>query len=103
MEVARVRTWFINAILAECGSDVVPAEQASTPIRDQLYCRIGHADDQEHTISTFMLEMKEAAFIRNNATTRSLVLADELDHATSNEDGVAIAWSLCECTYLLKK
>lgn len=48
-----------------------------------------------------MLEMKETAFICNNATDRSLVLLDELGRATSNEDGVAIAWAVCE--YLMKK
>jgi DNA mismatch repair protein MSH4 len=90
----------IIVILAHCGS-YVPAEAASIPVRDRLCCRIGNADDQEHNISTFMLEMKETAFICNNATDRSLVLVDELGRATSNEDGVAIAWSTCE--YLLKK
>jgi len=48
-----------------------------------------------------MLEMKETAFICNNTTDQSLVLVDELGRATSNEDGVAIAWSMSE--YLLKK
>lgn len=48
-----------------------------------------------------MLEMKEMAFICNNATDKSMVLVDELGRATSNEDGVAIAWSMAE--YLLKK
>jgi hypothetical protein len=79
----------------------VPAEQASIPIRDQICTRIGNADDQEHNISTFMLEMKETALICNHATDGSLVLVDELGRATSNEDGVAIAWSVSE--YLLKK
>jgi len=88
------------AILAHCGS-YVPAEQATIPMRDRLCCRLGNADDQEHNISTFMLEMKETAFICNNATERSLVLVDELGRATSNEDGVAIAWAMSE--YLLKK
>lgn len=50
----------------------------------------------EHNISTFMLEMKEAAFISKHATERSLILIDELGRATSNEDGVAIAWSVSE-------
>jgi DNA mismatch repair protein MSH4 len=90
----------IIVILAHCGS-YVPAEQASIPIRDQLCTRIGNADDQEHNISTFMLEMKETALICNHATDGSLVLVDELGRATSNEDGVAIAWSVSE--YLLKK
>ena len=48
-----------------------------------------------------MLEMKETAFICNNVSTKSLVLLDELGRATSNEDGVAIAWSVAE--YLLSK
>lgn len=87
-------------ILAHCGS-YVTAEVAKIPIRDRVCCRIGNADDQEHNISTFMLEMKETAFICNNVTNRSLVLVDELGRATSNEDGVAIAWSMSE--YLLKK
>jgi DNA mismatch repair protein MSH4 len=90
----------IITILAQCGS-YVPAERASVPIRDQLCCRIGNTDDQEHNISTFMQEMKETAFICNNSNSRSLVLVDELGRATSNEDGVAIAWATCE--YLLKK
>jgi DNA mismatch repair protein MSH4 len=90
----------IIVILAHCGS-YVPAEQASIPIRDQICTRIGNADDQEHNISTFMLEMKETALICNHATEGSLVLVDELGRATSNEDGVAIAWSVSE--YLLKK
>lgn len=87
-------------VLAHCGS-YVPAEQAIVPMRDRLCCRIGNADDQEHNLSTFMLEMKETAFICNHATSRSLVLVDELGRATSNEDGVAIAWATAE--HLLKK
>jgi MutS domain V len=90
----------IITILAHCGS-YVTAEMAKIPIRDRVCCRIGNTDDQEHNISTFLLEMKETAFICNNATDRTLVLVDELGRATSNEDGVAIAWSMSE--YLLKK
>lgn len=90
----------IIVILAHCGS-YVPAEEAFIPIRDRLCTRIGTSDDQEHNISTFMLEMKETAFICNNATNRSLILIDELGRATSNEDGVAIAWAVSE--FLLVK
>ena len=86
--------------MAHCGS-YVPAEEALLPIRDQICTRIGTADDQEHNISTFLLEMKETAFICNSTTERSLFLLDELGRATSNEDGVAIAWSVSE--YLLTK
>jgi len=82
-------------------SSDVPAEHAVIPIRDRICTRIGNADDQEHNISTFLLEMKETAFICNAATENSLILLDELGRATSNEDGVAIAWAVSE--YLLKK
>jgi DNA mismatch repair protein MSH4 len=90
----------IIVVLAHCGS-YVPAEQASIPLRDRLCTRIGNTDDQENNISTFMMEMKEMAFICNNVTPKSLVLIDELGRATSNEDGVALAWSVAE--YILKK
>lgn len=87
-------------ILAQCGS-YVPAEEALLPIRDLLMTRIGTSDDQEHNISTFLLEMKETALICNSTTEKSLFLLDELGRATSNEDGVAIAWSVSE--FLLTK
>jgi DNA mismatch repair ATPase MutS len=57
--------------------------------------RVGNATT-EHNISSFMLEMKETAFICNNATPKSLILIDELGRATSNEDGVSIAWAVSE-------
>ena len=87
-------------ILAHCGS-YVPADEALLPIRNQICTRIGTADDQEHNISTFLLEMKETAFICNSTTDKSLFLLDELGRATSNEDGVAVAWAVSE--YLLTK
>eukprot|EP00548_Thalassiothrix_antarctica_P004041 CAMPEP_0194140966 /NCGR_PEP_ID=MMETSP0152-20130528/10464_1 /TAXON_ID=1049557 /ORGANISM="Thalassiothrix antarctica, Strain L6-D1" /LENGTH=993 /DNA_ID=CAMNT_0038839439 /DNA_START=639 /DNA_END=3621 /DNA_ORIENTATION=- len=90
----------IICVLAHCGS-YVPAEKAIVPIRSMLCTRIGVADDQEHNISTFMLEMKETAFICQNAGKKSLILIDELGRATSNEDGLAIAWAVSE--YLRKK
>ena len=90
----------IIVVLAHCGS-YVPAEQASIATRDRLCTRIGNTDDQEHNISTFMQEMKETAFVCRNATQKSLVLLDELGRATSNEDGVAIAWSVAE--HLMKR
>ena len=90
----------IIVVLAHCGS-YVPAEEAFVPIRDRLLTRIGTSDDQEHNISTFMLEMKETASVCNQATDKSLILIDELGRATSNEDGVAIAWAVSE--FLLVK
>ncbi|KAL3944879.1 MAG: hypothetical protein SGBAC_001022 [Bacillariaceae sp.] len=85
----------IIVLLAHCGS-YVPAEFASIPIRNRLFARMGTSDDQENNISSFMLEMKETAFICNNASRGSLVLLDELGRATSNEDGIAIAWAVSE-------
>ena len=90
----------ITVILAHCGS-YVPAEEAFIPIRDRLCTRIGTTDDQEHNISTFMQEMKDTAFICKNVTDKSLILIDELGRATSNEDGVSIAWAVAE--FLLVK
>ena len=90
----------IIVVLAHCGS-YVPAEQASITVRDRLCTRIGNVDDQEHSISTFMMEMRETAFICNNATSKSLILLDELGRATSNEEGMSLAWAVAE--YLLKR
>jgi len=90
----------ITVILAHCGS-YVPADEAFIPVRDRLCTRIGTSDDQEHNISTFMQEMKDTAFICRNATDKTLILIDELGRATSNEDGVAIAWAVGE--FLLLK
>lgn len=90
----------ISVILAHCGS-YVPAEEAFIPIRDRICTRIGTCDDQEHNISTFLQEMKDTAYICKNATDKSLILIDELGRATSNEDGVAIAWAIAE--FLLVK
>lgn len=90
----------IIVILAHCGA-FVPAEEASIPVRDKILTRIGTSDDQEHNMSTFMLEMKETAFICANATDKSLILIDELGRATSNEDGVAIAWGISEVSMVV--
>ena len=85
-------------VLAQIGS-YVPAEEAYIPIRDLLCTRIGSGDDFEHNISSFMMECKETAYICKRVTNKSLVLIDELGRATSNEDGVSLAWSIAE--YLL--
>jgi DNA mismatch repair ATPase MutS len=90
----------ITAILAHCGS-YVPAEEAYIPLFDKLLTRIGTSDDQQHNISTFLLEMRDTAAICDQATDKSLILMDELGRATSNEDGVAIAWAVSE--FLLVK
>jgi DNA mismatch repair protein MSH4 len=73
-------------ILGQCGC-FVPADECYLPLRDRLATRIGTSDDQENNISSFMLEMKDVAFITSQCTDKSLILIDELGRATSNEDG----------------
>jgi len=85
-------------ILAQMGS-YVPAAFARVGIVDKIFSRIGASDDLARGQSTFMVEMTETANILNNATSRSLVLLDEIGRGTSTYDGIAIAWSVAE--YLL--
>ncbi len=82
-------------LLAQMGS-FVPATQARLSIVDRIFCRVGAHDDLTHGQSTFMVEMNEAASILNNATSRSLIIMDEIGRGTSTFDGVSIAWSVAE-------
>jgi DNA mismatch repair protein MutS len=86
------------AILAQIGS-FVPAQSARIGLIDKIFSRIGASDDLARGQSTFMVEMTETAQILANATSRSLVLLDEVGRGTSTYDGIAIAWSVAE--YLL--
>jgi DNA mismatch repair protein MSH4 len=88
-------------IMAHCGS-FVPAKFASIRVVDKLFTRIGTDDSMESNASTFMVEMKEMAHIVQNATNKSLILIDELGRGTSNVEGSAIAWSICEYLMSLK-
>jgi DNA mismatch repair protein MutS len=83
------------AILAQMGS-FVPAESARIGIVDRLFSRVGAADDLASGRSTFMVEMVETAAILNQATTRSLVILDEIGRGTSTYDGLSIAWATAE-------
>jgi DNA mismatch repair protein MutS len=85
-------------ILAQMGS-FVPAKNAHIGLVDKLFTRIGAHDDLARGQSTFMVEMTETAQILNNATSRSLVILDEIGRGTSTYDGISIAWSVAE--YLL--
>jgi DNA mismatch repair protein MutS len=82
-------------ILAQMGS-FVPAESALLPIVDRVFTRIGAADNLARGRSTFMVEMSETAVILNTATSRSLILLDEIGRGTSTYDGLALAWAVVE-------
>ncbi len=83
------------AILAQMGS-FVPAESAHIGIVDQLFSRVGAADDLARGRSTFMVEMVETAVILNQAGARALVILDEIGRGTSTFDGLSIAWACVE-------
>jgi len=82
-------------LLAHVGS-FVPARAARIGPIDQIFTRIGAADDLAGGRSTFMVEMTESAAILHNATERSLVLMDEVGRGTSTFDGLSLAWAIAE-------
>ena len=80
-------------LMAYAGS-YVPARSARLGPIDQIFTRIGAADDLAGGRSTFMVEMTESAAILHNATEKSLVLMDEVGRGTSTFDGLALAWAI---------
>jgi DNA mismatch repair protein MutS len=80
-------------LMAHVGS-FVPAKAARLGPIDQVFTRIGAADDLAGGRSTFMVEMTESAAILHNATEKSLVLMDEVGRGTSTFDGLALAWAI---------
>ncbi|WP_243291845.1 DNA mismatch repair protein MutS [Bacillus sp. FJAT-47783] len=85
----------LTAILAQIGC-FVPAKEAVLPIFDQIFTRIGAADDLVSGQSTFMVEMLEAKNAIDNATSKSLILFDEIGRGTSTYDGMALAQAMIE-------
>jgi DNA mismatch repair protein MutS len=83
------------AVLAQMGS-FVPAERAHIGVVDKLFSRVGAADDLARGRSTFMVEMVETATILHQATSRSLVILDEIGRGTATFDGLSIAWAVIE-------
>ena len=90
-----MRQTAISAILHQIGS-YVPASEAVLPVFDRVFTRVGAADDLSRGQSTFMVEMSEAAEILRQASSKSLVILDEIGRGTSTQDGLAIASAILE-------
>ena len=82
-------------LLAQIGS-FVPAKKCVIGLVDRIFTRVGASDNITTGESTFLVEMQEAANILNNATSRSLILLDEIGRGTSTFDGISIAWAITE-------
>ena len=82
-------------LLAQMGS-FVPARDAKIPTVDRIFARVGASDNIARGQSTFMVEMQETANILHTATSRSLVVLDEIGRGTSTFDGLSIAWAVAE-------
>ncbi|HKD80973.1 MAG TPA: DNA mismatch repair protein MutS [Candidatus Angelobacter sp.] len=90
-----LRQTALMVLMAQMGG-FVPARSARLPVTDRIFTRIGASDNLARGRSTFMVEMTETAAILNTATTRSLVLLDEIGRGTATYDGLAIAWAVIE-------
>ncbi|QEH38245.1 DNA mismatch repair protein MutS [Aquisphaera giovannonii] len=90
-----IRQVALTSILAQIGG-FVPARRARIGVVDRLFARVGATDELSRGQSTFMVEMTETANILNNATSRSLVILDEIGRGTSTFDGISLAWAITE-------
>ena len=90
-----IRQVALLTLLAQIGSHV-PARAATIGIADRIFARVGASDELSRGQSTFMVEMTETARILNTATSRSLVVLDEIGRGTSTYDGISLAWAIVE-------
>ena len=90
-----LRQTALLAVMAQAGS-FVPAREAKIPLVDRIFARVGASDNIARGHSTFMVEMQETANILHHATSRSLVVLDEIGRGTATFDGLSIAWAVAE-------
>jgi DNA mismatch repair protein MutS len=90
-----LRQCALLCLMAQAGS-FVPARSAKLPIVDRLFARVGASDNIARGQSTFMVEMQETANILHSATSRSLVILDEIGRGTATFDGLSLAWAVAE-------
>jgi DNA mismatch repair protein MutS len=90
-----IRQVALLVLMAQVGS-FIPAAKATVGLVDRIFTRVGANDDLSRGQSTFMVEMNETANILNHATTKSLVVLDEIGRGTSTFDGLSIAWAVAE-------
>lgn len=97
-----IRQTGLIVIMAQMGC-YVPAKSARIGVTDRVFARIGASDNIAEGESTFMVEMREASFIMSTATSRSLLLIDEIGRGTATSDGLAIAQAILEWIVLKLK
>ena len=90
-----MRQTALVVLMAQVGS-FVPADSADIGIVDRIFTRVGASDDLASGQSTFMVEMNEVSNILRNATSKSLLILDEIGRGTSTFDGLSIAWAVIE-------
>ncbi len=90
-----LRQTALLCVMAQAGS-FVPAREAKVALVDRIFARVGASDNIARGHSTFMVEMQETANILHTATSRSLVVLDEIGRGTATFDGLSIAWAVAE-------
>ena len=90
-----LRQTALLCLMAQAGS-FVPAREAKIPLVDRIFARAGAPDNIARGHSTFMVEMQETANILHTATSRSLVVLDEIGRGTATFDGLSLAWAIAE-------